>query len=176
MCEMERRSGSKSGRTMQDTRCFLEEHRLSLHEEEKEEGGKAAQCATDSCPPETKNNTNTLDVSHCVSCSEYQHIVEAEKLATATSSSRVHVLLDVRVPHQYALCALPNALNIPLAQLPTRLEELRGKGDIYVMCRRGIASVKATEYLLDQQFDSVFNVNGGLDAWCVEVDASLPMY
>ncbi|KAI0243681.1 hypothetical protein L0F63_002375 [Massospora cicadina] len=35
-----------------------------------------------------------------------------------------HLLLDVRDPVQFAICSLPNSLNIPLSQLKARLREL----------------------------------------------------
>lgn len=39
-----------------------------------------------------------------------------------------HILLDVRDPSQFAVCALPNALNVPLRHLSARVEEVKAKG------------------------------------------------
>ena len=160
--------GGSGNRTMEETRCFLEEHCLSSKEGSKdEEDGTQQLCPRESS--QTNKEEEGLKALHCISCLDYQHIREA----TATTS---HVLLDVRAAHQFAICALPGAINIPLAQLESRMQELRDKGDIYVMCRRGVASIKGTTLLLLNHFDRVRNVNGGLDAWKIEVDTSLPMY
>ncbi|CAN0068522.1 unnamed protein product [Phaeothamnion confervicola] len=49
-----------------------------------------------------------------VTCAEY---------AAVRRSGTRHVLLDVRVPVQFAVCRLPGAVSLPLAALPARLEE-----------------------------------------------------
>jgi adenylyltransferase/sulfurtransferase len=96
-----------------------------------------------------------------------------------------HVLLDVRVPEQFALCSLPNAVNIPLKELPDRIAEVEELSNetkaVYCICRRGKASVSATlllSELLTQhpKIKAVFNVKGGLDAWRQKVDDSFPRY
>ena len=154
---------------MEDTRRFLEEHCLSVKEVSKvgsdESSGKGGnQCSFDS----QQKKRDGLNLSNCITCSEYLHVLN--------NSTTTHVLLDVRAPHQFAICSLPHALNIPLENLSNRMNELRDKGDIYVMCRRGIASVKATKMLLMNNFTNVKNIDGGLDAWSIEVDTTLPMY
>ena len=160
--------------TMEDTRRFLEEHRLSPKEET---SSTQQQCTFD--------QTHQLSDEYCVSCIEYdearlQYSLTKNTAAAAadniTNTNNNHILLDVRVSHQFEICALPGATNIPLAQLSARLDELREMEIIYVMCRRGIASVRATQLLLDAGFNNVRNIVGGLDAWQKEVDPSLPMY
>jgi molybdopterin/thiamine biosynthesis adenylyltransferase/rhodanese-related sulfurtransferase len=49
--------------------------------------------------------------------------------------------------------------------------------DIYLLCRRGIDSTVATNYLISQGLhENVFNVIGGLTAWSKDVDKNFPMY
>ena len=81
---------------------------------------------------------------------------------TTTANQDTHILLDVRNAEQYALCALPGSVNIPLSQLSKRWTELVALATtnsssspnggspkpIYCMCRRGFASVAATKLLL----------------------------
>lgn len=96
-----------------------------------------------------------------------------------------HVLLDVRVPEQYDLCSLPGSVNIALKDLKDRIREVEDLSDgckpVYCMCRRGIASVNATQILSDllpehRRVHSVININGGLDEWRRKVDKSFPKY
>jgi rhodanese-related sulfurtransferase len=47
---------------------------------------------------------------------------------------------------------------------------------IYVLCRRGIDSVSATQLLISQGFKNIYNINGGITAWKDEVDNSFPSY
>ena len=97
-------------------------------------------------------------------------------------SSSHHILLDVRSAHQYAICSLSGSRNIPLFDLPTSMEQLKemekqeGTRELFVICRRGVASVKATKLLLEFGLSNVKNITGGLDAWHAEVDPTLPMY
>lgn len=99
--------------------------------------------------------------------------------------SEAHVLVDVRVPEQFDLCSLEGAVNIPLASLMDRLdvvEELSGgMKPVYCICRRGIASVAATNLLNDivakhPKIHSVKNIEGGLDSWREDVDSLFPKY
>ena len=49
--------------------------------------------------------------------------------------------------------------------------------DVFVICRRGIDSTVATQYLLDNGFGpNVFNIEGGYTAWKASVDHSFPLY
>jgi molybdopterin/thiamine biosynthesis adenylyltransferase/rhodanese-related sulfurtransferase len=47
---------------------------------------------------------------------------------------------------------------------------------VYVLCRRGIDSVTATNYLLQQGMSNVFNISGGLNRWSTDVDKDFPIY
>eukprot|EP00850_Spirogloea_muscicola_P023350 SM000350S13030 [mRNA] locus=s350:4470:8186:+ [translate_table: standard] len=57
-----------------------------------------------------------LPPSQAVTCKEYQHLAEQGEL---------HVLLDVRAAHEYAIAALPKARNIPLLALQQRITEVQ---------------------------------------------------
>lgn len=96
-----------------------------------------------------------------------------------------HILLDVRVPEQFDLCSLTGAVNIPLNDLKDRIDEVEalsgGVKPVYCICRRGIASVSATQLLNDvlpehPKIHSVINIKKGLDEWRREVDKGFPRY
>lgn len=111
-----------------------------------------------------------------VSCKEYKEIREEGK---------PHVLLDVRVREQFELCCLEGAVNVPLGSLEDQLRLVEDLSDgtktVYCVCRRGIASVKATNILIEAalkhpRIHSTKNVKGGLNSWREEVDGSFPKY
>jgi rhodanese-related sulfurtransferase len=62
------------------------------------------------------------------------------------------LLLDVRNPPELAVETVPGALNIPLPQLRSRLEELPRDREIYVICRSAVRAYFATRILLQQGF------------------------
>ena len=47
---------------------------------------------------------------------------------------------------------------------------------VFVMCRRGVASKKATKLLLEKGIKNVVNVIGGITKFAQEVDTTLPIY
>jgi rhodanese-related sulfurtransferase len=49
-------------------------------------------------------------------------------------------------------------------------------GPVYVVCRRGVLSSRATLVMLEQGFKNVRNVEGGLSEWHRSVDPSFIMY
>ena len=85
-------------------------------------------------------------------------------------------LLDVREPHELEISALPNAVNIPLGQLASRLAELNSADDMVVFCKGGTRSARALELLSSAGFKKVKNLKGGINAWAKEVDTNLPIY
>lgn len=74
------------------------------------------------------------------------------------------ILLDVREPDEWQLGHAPGAINIPLVDVPARLDELDYDSQIYVICRQGGRSIQAAQYLEHVGFE-VIHVKGGMVAW-----------
>lgn len=70
-------------------------------------------------------------------------------------------LLDVREPAELAVESVPGAVNIPLGQLRSRLNELPHDKEINVFCRSGQRSYMATRILVQNGFKAK-NVSGGI--------------
>jgi rhodanese-related sulfurtransferase len=73
-------------------------------------------------------------------------------------------LLDVREPDEWAAGHAPNALHIPMGELAERLAELPADDHVYVVCRGGGRSSRATAYLNANGWDAT-NVDGGMKSW-----------
>ncbi len=86
------------------------------------------------------------------------------------------IILDVREPVEVALAAFPDAVHIPMGEVPTRLSELDPLRETVVMCHHGIRSAQVAGYLATRGFVRVLNLTGGIDAWSVSVDSSVPRY
>ena len=87
-------------------------------------------------------------------------------------------LIDVREPDEWAVAHIAGAELIPLSQWPALvLEKIGGKSQpLLIHCHHGSRSARATAWLLDQGFEKVTNLAGGIDAWSVEIDPSVPRY
>jgi adenylyltransferase/sulfurtransferase len=86
------------------------------------------------------------------------------------------VLVDVREPREAEIAHIEGTRHIPLRELPGRLAELPGHGEIVTLCHHGLRSLKAREILKGAGFASVRSLAGGIDAWAREVDPGVPRY
>ncbi len=86
------------------------------------------------------------------------------------------VLIDVREPHEYQICNIPQATLIPLGDLPKRVNELNSADEIVAHCKSGMRSAKAVDFLKQAGFKKVRNMKGGILAWSDKVDPSVPKY
>ena len=90
---------------------------------------------------------------------------------TVTALPEGAVLLDVREDDEWVAGHAPDAVHIPLAQVPARLDELPPDDDVYVICRSGGRSAQAAAWLNRNGYDAT-NVAGGMGAW---LEAGRPM-
>lgn len=73
--------------------------------------------------------------------------------------ARGAVVLDVRTPEEVRVAACPGAVNVPLQDLPARLDELPRGVPLIVHCAHGVRSVMAIDYLEARGFTDL--VDGG---------------
>ena len=85
-------------------------------------------------------------------------------------------LLDVREPHEYSMAKIEGSVLIPLGQVPHSLKQLDPSAEIVAYCHKGMRSADAVGFLLQQGFSNVKNLIGGIDAWSIEIDQSVPRY
>jgi rhodanese-related sulfurtransferase len=90
-------------------------------------------------------------------------------------------LLDVREPAEREAARLPAAadrdLFIPMREVPGRLEAVRealAKGPVVAYCHHGVRSMDVARWLAANGLPGVLNLQGGVDAWSIAVDPSVP--
>jgi len=91
--------------------------------------------------------------------------VDALEAERASPDSTRTIVVDVREPEEYAQGHIPGALNVPQAELATRLEEIPRDRPVYTVCRSGFRSLRAAQFLKQLGFSHVLNVAGGTEAW-----------
>jgi rhodanese-related sulfurtransferase len=91
-------------------------------------------------------------------------------------------LVDVREDQELRLARLPYPVeHLPLSraqewmgEVPERLQQDR---PVVVLCHAGVRSWQFACWLLETQGHSdVWNLEGGIDAWSLSVDPSVPRY
>jgi rhodanese-related sulfurtransferase len=88
------------------------------------------------------------------------------------------VLLDCREPAEVATARIAGSIHMSMREIPARLAELEPhkSGPIIAHCHHGGRSLRVTQFLRQQGFPQVQNLAGGIDAWSLEIDPSVPRY
>jgi rhodanese-related sulfurtransferase len=97
----------------------------------------------------------------------------AERLRTRAASV---VLLDVREPFERDLAVIVPSIHIPMGEVPDRLSEVPRDREVIVYCHGGARSAMIAGFLESRGYKRVANLEGGIDAWSVDVDPAVPRY
>lgn len=73
-------------------------------------------------------------------------------------------VLDVREVEEFETLHLEGAQNLPLSQLTDTYDQLDKDLLYYVICKSGMRSARACQFLAEQGYD-VINVQGGMTAF-----------
>jgi hydroxyacylglutathione hydrolase len=74
-------------------------------------------------------------------------------------------VVDVREPEEFANGHVPGAVNLPQADLASRLDEIPRDRPVFVVCQGGFRSLRAAQFLSQRGFSDVASVKGGTEAW-----------
>jgi hydroxyacylglutathione hydrolase len=88
--------------------------------------------------------------------------------ADLTRLSARTTVVDVRSAAEWHEGHVPGALHVPLAELATKVSELRRRQPIVTYCQSGARSAAAASLLRASGVAEVANVEGGFDAWLRE--------
>jgi hydroxyacylglutathione hydrolase len=88
--------------------------------------------------------------------------VSADEMRTDSSAATV---IDVREPEEFASGHVPGAINLPQADLATRLDELPRDRPVFVICQGGFRSLRAAQFLKQRGLSDVASVKGGTEGW-----------
>ncbi|HAZ46524.1 MAG TPA: rhodanese-related sulfurtransferase [Cyanobacteria bacterium UBA11369] len=101
----------------------------------------------------------------------------ASRLASATDGIQ---LIDVREPDEVAIAHVDGFSVLPLSEFNSWSGQIQTRFDpnaeTLVMCHHGVRSAQMCQWLMNQGFTNVKNVVGGIDAYSILVDPSVPRY
>lgn len=105
------------------------------------------------------------------------HLTAPELAAWLADAGRpAPVLLDVRENWEFATCRIPGSVQIPMQSIPARMQELDDEAEIVCICHHGARSMQVAAFLERQGFTRITNLTGGVHAWAVQVDSTMPTY
>ena len=106
-----------------------------------------------------------------------QHVTAPELAARlADPAQEQPLLLDVRENWDCETCHIAGSTQIPMHLIPLRAGELPDEREIVCICHHGARSMQVASFLERNGFENVTNLTGGIHAWAVQVDPSMPKY
>jgi sulfur-carrier protein adenylyltransferase/sulfurtransferase len=102
--------------------------------------------------------------------------ISAPQLKAWMDEGRPLTVLDVRNPQEWDICRVEGSTLIPLPELQDRLGELDPASTIVTLCHSGMRSARAVNFLRQMGYSRAINLAGGIHAWSLQVDPSVPMY
>jgi rhodanese-related sulfurtransferase len=83
-------------------------------------------------------------------------------------------VVDIRSPRQFEQGHIPGAINIPMAELPSRVDDVEWGDDVVVACPIGQSSIQAARLIgsyegVDDD-SSVRSMAGGYDEWDYDLE------
>ena len=86
------------------------------------------------------------------------------------------LLLDVREQWEFDICQIKGAILMPIGEITKSYVNLHKDSKIALYCHSGIRSMHVADFLLSQGFESLANLQGGIDAWAQEIDTTVERY
>ncbi len=75
------------------------------------------------------------------------------------------VLIDVREQWEYDEGHIPGVILIPMGEIESRISEIPTDQTVILTCRSGNRSGQVYDYLSQQGYNNVHNMEGGILAW-----------
>jgi adenylyltransferase/sulfurtransferase len=102
--------------------------------------------------------------------------ITPEELQSMLAAAGPPLVLDVREGWELEISRLAGTLDIPMNEIPGRLDEIDRARTVVVMCRSGGRSRNVAQFLVRQGYSPVANLTGGILAWGERIDPSLRPY
>jgi rhodanese-related sulfurtransferase len=74
-------------------------------------------------------------------------------------------LIDVREDDEWRAGHAPDAVHLPMMQVPERLPDIPPEGPVVIVCRSGHRSAEVVRYLMAQGYTNVRNLADGMFGW-----------
>jgi rhodanese-related sulfurtransferase len=107
--------------------------------------------------------------------------ISVEEMAVRLAQGALNLqLIDVREEQEIAIAYIDGFDVLPLSQFPQWADSIKTRfnpdAETLVICHHGVRSAQMCQWLLQMGFTNVKNITGGIDAYSLLVDSSLPRY
>jgi rhodanese-related sulfurtransferase len=104
--------------------------------------------------------------------------IDVQAVSKLLDDKEPFLFLDCREASEVETAKINGTTHIPMREISGRLAELQPhqNGRVIVHCHHGGRSLRVTQFLRQQGFDKAQNMAGGIDAWSLEIDPTIPRY
>ena len=104
--------------------------------------------------------------------------IDCESVQSLQAGAEPFLLLDCREQDEYETARIEGASLLPMSELQKRLDELQNHREsrIVVHCHHGGRSLRVANWLRGQGYLQAQSMAGGIDAWALRIDSSVPRY
>ena len=85
-------------------------------------------------------------------------------------------LLDVRTPEEYAIASVQGSVLVDQNLAQEIMQTWPKDTAIVTMCHHGMRSLDAAAYLRGHGLENTKSMSGGIEAWALQIDSSVPRY
>jgi rhodanese-related sulfurtransferase len=107
--------------------------------------------------------------------------ISVEELAVRLADEDPHLqLIDVRETQEVAIAYIERFAVLPLSEFSQWSAQIKTRfnpdAETLVLCHHGVRSAQMCQWLLNVGFINVKNISGGINAYSLLVDPSVPRY
>jgi len=102
--------------------------------------------------------------------------IPPEELKKRLDAGEKPILLDVREPWEFSICKIEGSVNISMSEPERLINELNANDEIIAICHHGMRSFQVCNYLENNGFNKVLNLDGGIDSWAKTIDTDMAQY
>ena len=102
--------------------------------------------------------------------------IDVQTLKSKLDDNDNFILIDVREDRELEVCKINQAIHIPMGTIPKRLNDIDSDKPVVVMCKSGGRSAQVCQYLNENGYSNIYNLNGGITSWALEIDSDMATY
>ncbi|MFS0554139.1 rhodanese-like domain-containing protein [Brevibacillus sp. 179-C9.3 HS] len=98
-------------------------------------------------------------------------IIDSNQLTQWMTDEKDMVIVDLREPELFEKGRVPNAINIPFAEINEKYMTIPKDKKVVFVCHTGRMGVESGNLLLDNGYKDVANLDGGMAKWSGQVES-----
>ncbi|NTU19469.1 rhodanese-like domain-containing protein [Brevibacillus sp. HB1.2] len=98
-------------------------------------------------------------------------VIDSGQLSQWMTDEQEMVIVDLREPELFEEGRVPNAINIPFAEISEKYSSIPKDKKVVFVCHTGRMGVESGNLLLENGYKDVANLDGGMAKWTGQVES-----